>query len=276
MCCATGRNPSAGYERCSVTEPVIRFRAVSKRFLGKDGRELPNFAVKDLSFEVAEGELIAVVGRTGCGKSTMFNLLTGLMEATAGRVEVHGRDPFRDFDWFRGKIAVVFQGDRLLPWRTAIQNVAYGLELNQMDEAQRVRVAAEWLARLGLKGYEDTYPHALSGGMRQRVSIARAFAVNPGILLCDEPFSSLDELTAEELRVEFVRLVRETRKTSIFITHSINEALALGSRILVFQPPAYIALEVRPGEATTDAESDTMKKAILAAMTAGTADVTAG
>lgn len=257
-----------------MSESVIRFSAVSKRFLGRDGRELPDFAVKDLSFEVAAGELVAVVGRTGCGKSTMFNLLTGLMEPTAGRIEVHGRDPFRDFDWFRGKIGVVFQNDRLLPWRTAIRNVAYGLELNKRDEVERLRIAAEWLARLGLKGHEETYPHALSGGMRQRVSIARAFAVNPEILLCDEPFSSLDELTGEKLRVEFVRLVRENRKTSIFITHSINEALALGERILVFQPPATIALEVRPGEAKTDPERSAMKDAILAAMTAGTTDVT--
>ncbi len=251
-----------------MSEPIIRFRSVCKRFTGEDGRELPNFAVKDLSFEVAPGEIVAVVGKTGCGKSTMFNHLTGLIEPTAGTVEVHGRDPFHDFDWFRGKIAVVFQNDRLLPWRTAIQNVAYGLELNKMAEEERLRVAREWLERLGLKGYEDAYPHALSGGMRQRVSIARAFAVNPEILLCDEPFSALDELTGEQLRVEFVRLVRENRKTSIFITHSINEALTLGERILVFQPPAYIALEVRPGDAKNDAERAAMKDAILAAMTA--------
>jgi NitT/TauT family transport system ATP-binding protein len=255
-----------------MVEPVICFRAVSKRFADKAGRELPQFAVKDLSFEVAAGELIAVVGKTGCGKSTMFNLLTGLIEPTRGTIEVYGRDPFRDFDWFRGKIAVVFQNDRLLPWRTAIQNVAYGLELNRIGEKARLDAAREWLERLGLKGYEDAYPHALSGGMRQRVSIARAFAVNPEILLCDEPFSSLDELTGEKLRAEFVRLVRENRKTSIFITHSINEALALGERILVFQPPAYIALEARPASAQSEAERADMKAAILDAMTAGSSD----
>ena len=254
-----------------MTAPIIRFRAVSKRFDGKDGRELPELAVRDLTFAVEAGELIAVVGKTGCGKSTMFNLLTGLIEPTSGTVEVHGRNPFRDFDWFRGKIAVVFQNDRLLPWRTAIENVAYGLELNDVAESERRTIAREWLVRLGLKGYEDAYPHALSGGMRQRVSISRAFAVNPEILLCDEPFSALDELTAERLRAEFVRLVRENHKTSIFITHSINEALALGSRILVFRPPAYIALEVRPAQARTDDERSAMKEAILGAMTAGPA-----
>ena len=254
-----------------MDRPIISFRGVCKRFADKDGRDLPSFAVRDLTFEVEPGELIAVVGKTGCGKSTMFNLLTGLIEPTSGAIAVHGRDPFRDFDWFRGRIAVVFQNDRLLPWRTAIENVAYALELNRVAEAERLRIAREWLERLGLKGYEDVYPHALSGGMRQRVSIARAFAVNPEILLCDEPFSALDELTAEKLRAEFVRLVRESRKTSIFITHSINEALALGERILVFQPPAFIALEVRPTNARTEAERTAMKDAILAAMTADAA-----
>ena len=253
----------------AMAAPIIRFQGVSKRFADKDGRDLPNFAVRELSFDVGSGELIAVVGRTGCGKSTMFNLLAGLIEPTAGRIEVDGRDPFRDFDWFRGKIAVVFQNDRLLPWRTAIENVSYGLELNGAGEAERLQVARTWLERLGLNGYEDVYPHALSGGMRQRVSIARAFAVNPQILLCDEPFSALDELTAEKLRAEFVRLVRENRKTSIFITHSINEALTLGERILVFQPPAFIALEVRPADARSEAERAAMKQAILDAMTAG-------
>jgi NitT/TauT family transport system ATP-binding protein len=252
-----------------MNEPIIRFGAVSKRFTGKDGKPAPNYAVKDLSFEVAAAELVAVVGRTGCGKSTMFNLLAGLIEPSAGTVEVYGRNPFRDFDWFRGRIAVVFQNDRLLPWRTAIQNVAYGLEINMVPEARRLRIAGEWLERLGLKGYEDAYPHALSGGMRQRVSIARAFAVDPEILLCDEPFSALDELTGETLRGEYARLVRENRKTGIFITHSIGEALTLGSRILVFQPPAYIALEVCPGEAKTDPERAAMKEAILAAMNVG-------
>jgi NitT/TauT family transport system ATP-binding protein len=252
-----------------MADPIIRFRSVAKRFVDKDGRESPEFAVRDLSFVVAPGEIVAVVGRTGCGKSTMFNLLAGLIEPTAGTVEVHGHDPFRDFDWFRGRIAVVFQNDRLLPWRNALQNVAYGLEINSVTEVERLRVAREWLQRLGLKGYEEAFPHALSGGMRQRVSIARAFAVNPEILLCDEPFSALDELTGEKLRGEFVRLVRDNRKTSIFITHSINEALTLGERILVFQPPAYIALEAHPRQASTEAERTAMKEAILAAMTSG-------
>lgn len=250
-----------------MSEPIVSFRQVSKRFTGKDGRTAGQFAVRNLSFDVAAGELVAVVGKTGCGKSTMFNLLAGLIAPTSGEVRVEGRDPFRDFAWFGGKIAVVFQGDRLMPWRSALQNVAYGLELHGKPERERLDIARDWLHRLGLQGHEDDYPHALSGGMRQRVSIARAFAVNPDILLCDEPFSALDELTAEGLRLEFVKLVRENRKTSIFITHSINEALQLGSRILVFRPPAYIALEVHTAQATNDDERAQLKQSILAVMT---------
>ena len=197
----------------------------------------------------------------------MFNLLTGLLAPTSGEIRVEGRDPFRDFAWFRGRMAVVFQGDRLMPWRSALQNVAYGLELHGKPESERLAIALDWLHRLGLQGHENDYPHALSGGMRQRVSIARAFAVNPDILLCDEPFSALDELTSESLRGEFVKLVRENRKTSIFITHSIDEALQLGSRILVFRPPAYIALEVHTARATNDDEYAQLKQSILAVMT---------
>lgn len=224
---------------------AIVFQHVNKVFSREsDGRD-GFLAVDDLGFVIRKGELVAVLGKTGCGKSTMFNLLAGLLEPSSGTVSVMGHDPFREFQWFRGKIGIVFQNDRLLPWRTALQNVEYGLELTGVSEQRRRAKAMEWLDRLGLKGHEHDYPHALSGGMRQRVSIARAFAVNPDILLCDEPFSALDEITGENLRKEFLQLVRENRKTSIFITHSINEALQLGQRILVFQRPARLAFEGR-------------------------------
>src|SRR6185295_13743247 len=131
------------------------------------------------------------------------------------------------------------------PWRTALENVLLGLQILNIDATEANAMARKWLERLGLSGHENDYPHALSGGMRQRVSIARAFAVEPEILLCDEPFSSLDEMTARDLRAEFVRLVRQNHKTAVFITHHINEALAIGDRILVFQRPARIAFEAR-------------------------------
>jgi NitT/TauT family transport system ATP-binding protein len=226
------------------TIPFIRFDDVTKVFPRPDGSGT-FVAVDRLSFEIAQGEIVAVLGKTGCGKSTMFNLLAGLIEPTSGKVAVVGHDPFKEFDYFRGRIGIVFQNDRLMPWRSALNNVILGLEILDADRKEAEAVAGRWLARLGLSGHEHDYPHALSGGMRQRVSIARAFAVEPEILLCDEPFSSLDEMTARDLRAEFVRLVRQNNKTAVFITHHIKEAMEIGDRILVFHRPARIAFEAR-------------------------------
>jgi NitT/TauT family transport system ATP-binding protein len=225
------------------TPPEILFERVSKEF-PHPGGGMPLEAVRELSFAIARGELVAILGKTGCGKSTTFNLIAGLMRPSAGRILVQGHDPYADFASYRGKIGIIFQNDRLMPWRTAIENVALGLELNKTPRAVRLEIAAAWLARLGLSGHEHAYPHALSGGMRQRVSIARAFAGKPGILLCDEPFVALDEHTGNALREEFRELLRQTGATSIFITHSIEEALTLGERLMVFERPARIAYEV--------------------------------
>jgi NitT/TauT family transport system ATP-binding protein len=219
---------------------------VTKLFPRPDGRG-EFIAVDRLSFEIGKGEIVAVLGKTGCGKSTMFNIVAGLIEPSAGEARVVGHDPFRDFGFFRGKIGIVFQGDRLMPWRTALGNVLLGLQILDTDPKQAEKSARQWLTRLGLSGHEHDYPHALSGGMRQRVSIARAFAVEPEILLCDEPFSSLDEMTARDLRAEFVRLVRQSNKTAVFITHQINEAMEIGDRVLVFHRPARIAYEAQLG-----------------------------
>jgi len=227
-----------------MANPVIRFQDVSKVFHRANGRG-DLMAVERLSLDVAQGEIVAILGKTGCGKSTMFNLIAGLIEPTSGTVSVSGHDPFRDFEFFRGKIGIVFQGDRLMPWRTALANVLLGLEILDAGAKQAEAVARGWLERLGLRGHENDYPHALSGGMRQRVSIARAFAVEPDILLCDEPFSSLDEMTARDLRAKFVRLVRQNGKTAVFITHHIGEAMEIGDRIFVCHRPARIAFEAR-------------------------------
>jgi NitT/TauT family transport system ATP-binding protein len=226
------------------TEPVIHFDNVTKVFRRADGRG--DFkAVDRLSLDIAKGEIVAVLGKTGCGKSTMFNIVAGLIEPSSGTARVIGHDPFREFAFFRGKIGIVFQTDRLMPWRSALDNVLLGLQILDADPRQAEETARRWLSRLGLSGHENDYPHALSGGMRQRVSIARAFAVEPEILLCDEPFSSLDEMTARALRAEFVRLVRQNNKTAVFITHQINEAMEIGDRVMVFHRPARIAYETR-------------------------------
>jgi NitT/TauT family transport system ATP-binding protein len=256
------------------TAPVISFKDVSKSFRRPDGRG-DFVAVDKLSFDIAKGEIVAVLGKTGCGKSTMFNIVAGLIEPSAGTARVVGHDPFREFAFFRGKIGIVFQNDRLMPWRTALDNVLLGLQVLDTDPKQAEETARGWLARLGLTGHENDYPHALSGGMRQRVSIARAFAVDPEILLCDEPFSALDEMTARDLRAEFVRLVRQSSKTAVFITHQINEAMEIGDRVLVFHRPARIAYEARLNAATPEAERAKLHDDIMRALSVEQATATA-
>ena len=245
----------------SDAEVVIHLDRVSKVF-GKAGADTAYRAVDDLNLDVRPGQMLALLGKTGCGKSTIFNMIAGLTEPTSGTVRVDGRDPFADFDSFRGKMAIVFQNDRLLPWRSAIQNVELGLEMLELPAGERRETAQLWLTKLGLAGHENDFPHALSGGMRQRVSIARAFATNANILLCDEPFSALDESTAGRLRVEFVRLVKENGKTAVFITHSISEALEIGDRIVVMKRPAMIAYDVSFDSGTGKEEREMIRSRI--------------
>jgi NitT/TauT family transport system ATP-binding protein len=248
-------------EAATVEKAAIHLKKVSKVF-GKPGTEAAYRAVDGLDLDVRPGQMLALLGKTGCGKSTIFNMIAGLTEPTSGIVRVDGRDPFADFDSFRGKLAIVFQNDRLLPWRSAIQNVELGLEMLERPAAERRATAQLWLTKLGLGGHEHDYPHALSGGMRQRVSIARAFATNANILLCDEPFSALDESTAGRLRAEFVRLVKENGKTAVFITHSISEALEIGDRIVVLKRPAMIAYDVSFDADTGQAERELIRSRI--------------
>ena len=243
-------------------EAAIHLADVSKVF-GKIGTDAAFRAVDGLNLDVRPGQMLALLGKTGCGKSTIFNMIAGLTAPSSGTVRVDGRDPFAEFDSFRGKMAIVFQNDRLLPWRTAIQNVELGLEMLEIPPAERRATAQQWLTKLGLSGHENDYPHALSGGMRQRVSIARAFATNANILLCDEPFSALDESTAGRLRAEFVKLVKENGKTAVFITHSIREALEIGDRIVVLKRPAMIAYDVRFDASTGPEEREDIRSRIV-------------
>jgi NitT/TauT family transport system ATP-binding protein len=240
-------------------DAVITFDHVEKTFPG-------HRAVQNLDFTITRGELVSVVGVTGCGKSTMFNLALGLFPPSVGNVRVQGHDPFTEFNWFRRKVAVVFQDARLLPWRTALQNVCIGMKFAGVEKSLWEPTAKDWLRRLGLAGREDSYPHQLSGGQRQRVSLARAFAVDPELILCDESFSALDEITAKNLRAEFVELVRAGGKTGVVITHNIGEALSLGNRILVLRAPGHLADDIRLSPNASESELVALRLRVLAAM----------
>jgi NitT/TauT family transport system ATP-binding protein len=201
-------------------------------------------AIDRLDLTVAPREVLAIVGQTGCGKSTFFDLMIGLEAPTEGTILVGDKSPYADFDAFRGRIATVFQQDRLLPWRTALDNARLPLELiGVAEEEQRARTLG-WLERLGLGDFADAYPHELSGGMRQRVAIARAFVVQPDILLADEAFGHLDEVTAVELRETFLELARECGSTAILITHQLEEAIGVGDRIVVLGKSATLLADI--------------------------------
>jgi len=216
--------------------PLIELLNVSKRFGGQ-------LAVDNLSFEVRHGEIVALLGKTGAGKSTVMNMLMGTIGCDEGSVRVAGVDPFREFRALKGKLAVGFQTDRLLPWRTALDNAALGLQILGRTRAEARQIARVWLARVKLEGEEGKYVHELSGGMRQRVSLARALAVDPQIVLLDESFSQLDHVTSQTLRRDFSQIVRQVGKTCVFVTHRIDDALEMADRILVLAAPARVAIE---------------------------------
>ena len=170
--------------------------------------------------------------------------MIGLDSPTEGFIRIGDHSPHADFDHFRGKIATVFQQDRLLPWRSALDNAKLPLELLGLPESEQRDRALSWLKRLGLGAFTGAYPHELSGGMRQRVAIARAFAVEPDILLADEAFGHLDEVTAAELRETFLALARERGSTAILITHQLEEAIGVGDRIVVFGQSAKLLADI--------------------------------
>jgi glycine betaine/proline transport system ATP-binding protein len=197
-------------------------------------------ALKDVTFDVTEGEVFVVMGLSGSGKSTLVRCLARLIEPSHGQILVDGEDilDYTDsqlIDFRRQKIAMVFQRYGLLPHRRVIENVAWGLEIQGQARAERYRRARAVLGMVGLEGWEDNYPRELSGGMQQRVGLARALTVDPEILLMDEPFSGLDPLIRRNMQDELIKLQLQLRKTIVFITHDLNEALKLGDRVAVMR-----------------------------------------
>jgi NitT/TauT family transport system ATP-binding protein len=185
-------------------------------------------ALHDVSLEIRNGEFFTVIGPSGCGKSTFLNIIAGLIKPTNGRVLIEGYEVKSPIP---GKISYVFQNPLLLPWRTVLDNVAFGLEMQGIKKEERYRKAKELIGLVGLAGFEKMYPSEISGGMQQRVAIARALAVEPSVLLMDEPFGSLDEQTRLNLGMELTRIWMTTKKTIVFVTHSLAEAAFLSDRI---------------------------------------------
>jgi NitT/TauT family transport system ATP-binding protein len=210
----------------------ISFEHVRKEFVvrGQNGGLPHGFtALEDITLDVRSGEFLALVGPSGCGKSTLLDLLGGLALPTNGRILLDGRPitgPARD----RG---IVFQQYALFPWRTAAQNVEFGLDIAGLKSRERRERAKHYLDLVGLAAFADRYPHELSGGMKQRVAIARSLAYDPEVLLMDEPFAALDAQTRETLQGELLRIWRTTGKTIVFITHGIDEAVVLGQRVAI-------------------------------------------
>ncbi|MBR0953581.1 ABC transporter ATP-binding protein [Bradyrhizobium canariense] len=196
----------------------------------------------DQSLEVQEGEFVALLGPSGCGKSTLLQIINGLVPADRGTVVLDGKDITGKTGAGRG---MVFQGADLFPWRTALENVAFGLEVMGVGKSERLKQASHYLNLVGLRGFENAWPHQLSGGMQQRVGIARAFCIRPSLLLMDEPFGALDVQTRDVLQDELVRIWEAERKMVLFVTHGIEEALYLADRILVFSKrPAHVLREL--------------------------------
>ncbi|MEV4399385.1 betaine/proline/choline family ABC transporter ATP-binding protein [Nonomuraea sp. NPDC049607] len=204
-------------------------------------------AVRDVSFEVRPGEVFVVMGLSGSGKSTLVRCLTRLVEPSAGEIRIGGEDvgrasPARLRELRRHQVSMVFQHFGLLPHRKVLDNVAYGLEIQGTAKAARHARAAEILSLVGLDGHADAYPDQLSGGMQQRVGLARALAVDPQVMLFDEPFSALDPLIRRDMQAEVIRLHREVGKTMVFITHDLSEALKLGERIAIMRDGSIVQL----------------------------------
>jgi NitT/TauT family transport system ATP-binding protein len=228
-------------EAPNQTEVAGSDSAVSVRNITKNYGDVE--ALRDMSLEFPRGQLTSLLGPSGCGKTTLLKIIAGLLEPTSGYVEVNGRTvsgpgPDRAF---------VFQDFALLPWATVLNNVAFGLDMRGVARSEREAIAAKYIGDVGLSGFEHSYPHELSGGMRQRVGLARALSVDADVLLMDEPFSAVDEQTRRKFQEDLLNLVQNENKTFIFVTHSIEEAVYVSDQIAILLPrPSRVSEIIRP------------------------------
>lgn len=219
----------------------LEFAHVEKSFPARNRRTERVVAVRDVSLRVAHGEVVSLIGPSGCGKSTLLNMAAGLDRPNAGTVLVDGKPVTGP----NPHVAFMLQNDLLLPWRTILENVNFGQEIQRVGREERMRRSRELLGRYHLDEFAQHYPHQLSGGMRQRAALARTMAMNPEVLLLDEPFSALDAQTKMILQNDLARVLAEERKTALFITHDISEGLALSDRVLVMsRRPGTIIREI--------------------------------
>jgi NitT/TauT family transport system ATP-binding protein len=228
---------------------LLDIKALGKRFPARHGREPSPWVLQDLSFSVAEGEFLTIIGPSGAGKSTLLNIIAQTDTASAGEILLNGapvttRDPRALKPGIDRRIGYVTQDDNLLPWRCTLDNVLFALEVQgKLDDAGRAR-AQKLIAAVGLAGFEKYYPHELSGGMRKRTALIRTLVYDPPIILMDEPFAAVDAQTRTQLQADLLRLWEMGRKTIVFVTHDITEAIALGDRALVLsKQPSRIAAE---------------------------------
>ena len=209
--------------------PALSLVNISCTFISKDDSAQRYTALADTTLHIAPGEFVSVVGPTGCGKSTLLNLSAGLLAASSGSVEVFGQA----LAGINARAGYMFQSEALMPWRSALQNVIVGLQFRGMAQAQARELGEEWLARVGLAGFGDRFPHQLSGGMRKRVALAQTLILDPDIILMDEPFSALDVQTRQLMENELLELWSAKKKAVLFITHDLDEAIAMSDRVVV-------------------------------------------
>ena len=221
------------YSKPREEKTEIKIEDLSMVFQDKNGGE-PVTALKDVNLDIKEGEFISLLGPSGCGKTTLLRIIADLLQPSKGNITVRGETP-RDIR-LQKKYGIVFQNPVLYDWRTVRRNVCMPMELLGMNKAQRTSRVSKMLDLVGLSEFGKHYPYELSGGMQQRVGIARALAIKPEILLMDEPFSALDEFTREKLHIDLLNIWRKTNKTIVFVTHNISEAVFLSYRVVVLSP----------------------------------------